>query len=198
MQYLKCLIADWQGFSIARGRTFTPSDSKNLPASLSACTSLTCEGANQPCEITTCMPAHPPGVFSPLERKSSAHGCHLVDYSSSDESDHENVGLQDEELTRRVTALDITEDNPGLPVPVGQTHFQTSHSAGLLNERTDLKEGPDKTSDVTCAISARVVGCLSELRAVVMRLHRKKLFPYNPAPLLKLLGQVEDCSLQWH
>lgn len=193
VQYLKCLIADWQGFRIVCGRTLTAS----LPASSSACdTSVMCEGGIQPCEITTCIPAHPPGVFSPLEMNSSAHGLHLVDYSSSDESDHEKVGPQDKELTSSVAALDITEVKPGLQVPVRHAHFKTSHSAGLLNQLTDFKEGPDKTSDVTCEISARVLGCLSELREVVMRLHIKKLFPYNPAPLLKLLGQVEDCSLQ--
>lgn len=197
VQYLKCLIADWQGFSTACGGTFTVSAPKTLPADLGARDAfLTCKGAIQPCEVTTCLPAHPPGVCSPLEKNGSAHGLHLVDYSSSDESDHENVGPRDEELASSVTALDITEDNPGLRGPLRQTRFKTSHSAGLLNQLSDLKEGPDKTSDVTCEISAGVLGCLSELREVVMRLHVKKLFPYNPAPLLKLLGQVEDCPQQ--
>lgn len=184
MHYLKCLLADWQGFAVACGRTFTVPDSKAPP-------SATCKGAIQPREMATCVPAHPPGVFPPLDTNSSTRGLHLVDYSSSDESEHENVGPQDEELTSGITALDMTEDHPGLQVPLTHTH-----SAGLPNQITDLKEGPDKTSDVACEISARVLGCLSELRGVVRRLHVKNLFPYNPAPLLKLLGQVEDCSLQ--
>lgn len=161
VQYLKCLIADWQSFRLACGRTSTASDSKTLPAHNP---SLTCKGAIQPCEISTCV------------------GLHLVDYSSSDDSDHDNVN--------------ITEDNPGLKVPVTQTQIKTSHSAGFLKQLADMKVGPDKTSDGPCEISARVLGCLSELRDVVMRLHTKKLFPYNPAPLLKLLGQVEERSLQ--
>lgn len=187
MQYLKCLTADWQGFSRACERTFPVSDPKTLPASLSARdTSPLCKGAIQPCEVAAGLG----------EMSRSAHGLHLVDYSSSEESDHENVGAQGEEVPSSVTALDITEDNPGLQLPGRQTHFGTTHPAGLLNQLTDLEDGPDKRSAVNCEISARVLGCLSELREVLMRLHIKKLFPYNPAPLLKLLGQVEDCSLR--
>lgn len=184
VQYLKCLIADWQSFRLACGRMSTASDSKTLPASFSAHNpSLTCTGAIQPCEISSCVPAHPPdGSFPPLEMSISSHGLHLVDYSSSDDSDHDNVN--------------ITEDNPGLKVLVTQTQIKTSHSAGFLKLLPDLKVGPDKTSDGPCEISARVLGCLSELRDVVMRLHTKKLFPYNPASLLKLLGHVEERSLQ--
>ncbi|XP_078800995.1 protein Lines homolog 1 isoform X2 [Oryzias latipes] len=37
----------------------------------------------------------------------------------------------------------------------------------------------------------RTVRCLSELRGVVFRLHSRKLFPYNPSSLLKLLADVE-------
>lgn len=180
VQYLKCLRADWQGYSTACRQTAAGSDGRTLPASLGACdASLTCQGAVQWCEATTCLPAHPPGVSN-----SSAGGLHLVDYSSSDESDRENAGPQHEELTSGVTALDIAEENP---LPVRQTHFRTSQSAGLLNQ-------PGETSGVAGEISAKVLGCLSELRDVVVRLHMRRLFPYNPAPLLKLLGQVQDCS----
>lgn len=197
MQYLKCLIADWRGFRIACGCTSGLFKWKNRPASLGACdTSPMPIGAIQKCGVTTCISAHPPGGFSPLEMKSSAPGLHLVDYSSSDESEHENGGPKDEELTSSVTVLDITEENPGLHVPVTQTDLKTFCSARLLNQLSDLKEGPSKTSDVTWEMSARVLGCLSQLRLVVMRLHMKKLFPYHPAPLIKLLGQVEHCSLQ--
>lgn len=152
-------MADWHSFRLACGRTSTASGSKTLLASSSAGDpSLACKGSIQPCGTSTCVPVHPPGGSSPpLGMSLSSHGLHLVDYSSSDESDHENV--------------DITEDNPGLP----QTQMETS-------------DGP-------CETSARVLGCLSELREVVMRLHTRKLFPYNPAPLLRLLGQVEDRSL---
>lgn len=67
--------------------------------------------------------------------------------------------------------------------PIRQPHFKAPRSAGC-----------EKTSDISCEISTRVLGCVSELKEVVVRLHMKKLFPYNPAPLLKLLGQVQACS----
>lgn len=67
--------------------------------------------------------------------------------------------------------------------PVRQPHFKAPRSAGS-----------EKTSDVSGEVSTRVLGCVSELKEVVVRLHMKKLFPYNPAPLLKLLGQVQACS----
>lgn len=191
MQYLKCLMADWQGFRTACGQTVTVPHWKNGLGSLSTCDlSLACEGEIQPCGITTCIPAHLPGGLSPPGMDSSAHTLHLVDYSSSDESDHENVGPQDEKLTSSISALDITQDKTPLQAPVRRTHCKTSHSAGLPNQPIDLK-----TSDTGYEASGRVFCCLSELREVVTRLHVKKLFPYNPAPLLKLLGQVEKCSL---
>lgn len=187
MHYLKCLMADWQGFNTACGRTVTVPHWENGLGPLSTCDlSLACEGEIQPCGVMTCVPAHLPGGLSQPGMDSSAPGLHLVDYSSSEESDHENVGLQDEKLTSSISALDISEDNTPLQAPVRWT----SHSGGLLNQPTDLK-----TSHTGDEASGRVFGCLSELREVVTRLHAKKLFPYNPAPLLKLLGQVENCSL---
>lgn len=122
-----------------------------------------------------------------METNSAGHGLHLVDYSSSDESDHENAGPHNGTLMSSIRALDITEDGEKM-----------ADSAGLPSQFTDSKESPEKGSDVSCEISTRVLVCLSELREVVMRLHVKKLFPYNPTPLLKLLGQVEACSLQTH
>lgn len=177
VQYLKCLLADWQGFAVTCGRTFTAAPhSKTPPASLgSGHPSLACKG-----EVATCNPAHPPGDYSPLERTSSAPGLHLVNYSSSDESDLENGAPPDEKQTNRIGALDINQG------PVRRTH-----SAGAPSQ---LLESPEKTSDVTCETSTRVFSCLSELQEVLMRLHMKKLFPYNPAPLLKLLKQVQDSS----
>lgn len=62
--------------------------------------------------------------------------------------------------------------------PVRRPHFKAS-------------AGSEEASDVSWETSTRVFGCVSELEEVVLRLHSKKLFPYNPAPLLKLLGQVQ-------
>ncbi|XP_029688135.1 protein Lines homolog 1 isoform X2 [Takifugu rubripes] len=170
VQYLKCLLADWQGFAVTCGHV------KNPPASSRARQMpRACGGQNQPCEVTARVPAHPPGLSSPLEPTSSAPGLPLVDYSSSDESDHENGGPRGATWTNRMSAPDVEQ------APVRQPHFKAPRS------------GSEKTSDVSCEVAARVLGCVSELKEVVVRLHMKKLFPYNPAPLLKLLGQVQAC-----
>uniref|UniRef100_A0A674P6M4 Lines homolog 1 n=1 Tax=Takifugu rubripes TaxID=31033 RepID=A0A674P6M4_TAKRU len=169
VQYLKCLLADWQGFAVTCGHV------KNPPASSRARQMpRACGGQNQPCEVTARVPAHPPGLSSPLEPTSSAPGLPLVDYSSSDESDHENGGPRGATWTNRMSAPDVEQ------APVRQPHFKAPRS------------GSEKTSDVSCEVAARVLGCVSELKEVVVRLHMKKLFPYNPAPLLKLLGQVQN------
>lgn len=138
VQYLKCLLADWQGFALTCGRLKNPASPCRMPPA--------CGGQNRPGDVTARIPAPPPGLSSPLDPPSSAPGLPLVDYSSSDESDHENGGR---------------------------------------------RGGSEEPPDVSGETSTRVLGCVWELREVVVRLHTKKLFPYNPAPLLKLLGQVQ-------
>uniref|UniRef100_A0A3Q1GV57 Lines homolog 1 n=1 Tax=Acanthochromis polyacanthus TaxID=80966 RepID=A0A3Q1GV57_9TELE len=54
------------------------------------------------------------------------------------------------------------------------------------------------SEQVTFETLTKTVFCLSELRVVVTRLHTKKLFPYNPSSLLKLLAQVENSYKQSH
>ncbi|KAM3625615.1 uncharacterized protein V6R79_014880 [Siganus canaliculatus] len=46
----------------------------------------------------------------------------------------------------------------------------------------------DQSDQSACETWSRTVRCLSELRAVVKRLHSRNLFPYNPSSLLKLLS----------
>lgn len=63
---------------------------------------------------------------------------------------------------------------------------QTAHV-----EFTDSEELPQ-----SCLNSA--IRCFSQLRQVVSRLHLKKLFPYNPNSLLKLLTEVETRIVSFH
>uniref|UniRef100_A0AAQ4RFU8 Lines homolog 1 n=1 Tax=Gasterosteus aculeatus aculeatus TaxID=481459 RepID=A0AAQ4RFU8_GASAC len=51
---------------------------------------------------------------------------------------------------------------------------------------------PTMSGQLGCEPSARAVLCLSQLREVVTRLHTKKLFPYNPSSLLKLLLKLNN------
>ncbi|XP_071387546.1 protein Lines homolog 1 [Centroberyx affinis] len=64
-----------------------------------------------------------------------------------------------------------------------------------VSDASQGNSGPrSRGSDVTLGTSRRTISCLSELRAVVARLRMKKLFPYNPSSLLKLLAQVETAE----
>lgn len=202
--YLKYLRADWQGFTAACGRISVSdcylSQQKALPAS--------CGG----------------DAFAYKGEPDPAAGLRLVDYGSSDESEPENMDVSQDEpgmsvsQKNRVSALDVKQEISGPPVPIRQKQYKSSHSTGLLSEPHSTLEGRPEGSQlqmsqseqtscptmtalsgqVTGETSARAVLCLSELREVVTRLHTKKLFPYNPSSLVKLLAQVENCSQQSH
>ena len=47
-------------------------------------------------------------------------------------------------------------------------------------------------------LDRRAFTCLSELRAVIARLQKRNLFPYNPTSLLKLLTKIETESVFHH
>lgn len=200
MRYLKFLRADWQGFSGACGlATLCVGD-------MSA---GTCQGELQAVDLC----AQPTSRVSPV-----AAGIRLVEYDSSGDSDPENMVSKDEPGTficeDRFDALHVRQADRGPQVPIRQTLFELSPSAGLMSQPTaTLERRPEELSPlvlqneqtscpnmtalsrrVTCAASARTVSCLSKLKEVVTRLQAKELFPYNPSSLLKLLGQVENFS----
>lgn len=224
VRYLKYLRADWQGFSAACGRNGTSGCHLQKPLATSCggdMSVVTCKGELQRVELSPC--AQPTGVVSPVEMNSSVAGLRLVEYASSDESDPENMDSQDESGMSlcdksKFSTLDVKQEIREPPVQIRQTHLESSHSAGLLSQPTAaLERRPEGSSlpvlqseqtscpnmatlsgHVTCEVSARTIGCLSELREVVTRLQAKELFPYNPSSLLKLLAQVENCSQQSH
>lgn len=173
VQYLKCLRDDWQGFAAACGR-ITMSDcclsqQKKLGADGST---LKCKGEPDEAESGSC-------VIPPAGRLGVASELRLVEYDTSDESDSENTvesvcALNGKQY--KSTAL-LSPRPEGLLQPVLQPAANMASLSGQL---------PGE-------ISVRAVHCLSQLREVVTRLHTKKLFPYNPSSLLKLLVQVESC-----
>ncbi|XP_068597759.1 protein Lines homolog 1 [Brachionichthys hirsutus] len=65
------------------------------------------------------------------------------------------------------------------------TELLSSHAVGRPEGAA-----PNPAALSACRTSAQAVGCLSELRDTVTRLHTKKLFPYNASSLLKLLAQL--------
>ncbi|KAG7220838.1 hypothetical protein INR49_031577 [Caranx melampygus] len=199
VRYLKYLRTDWQSFTAACERISV----SHCPVSQLG--TLSCSRAGEtsaliykaePDRVKSSSIVQPTAVIPPVDRTSSVSGLRLVEYDNSDESESES--------------MEICEDEPGAggaSVFTRHKQCESSDSAGLLSEpRSVLEGGPGavlqnkETShtsmapapgQVTCETFLRAVLCLSELREVVTRLQRKKLFPYNPSSLLKLLAQVE-------
>ncbi|TKS70405.1 Protein Lines -like protein 1 [Collichthys lucidus] len=195
VRYLKYLRADWRGFTAACGRISMSDCLLSTQKPLTASCGGDTLGGPGPAEVSSSL--HPTGA----EMISSIAGLRLVEYGSSDESDPEGMDCQDEPGTSVCSALDVKQEISRPSIPVRQKQYESSHSTGLPRHPNSVLEGrpggPSPPEQTSCLpLSARAVFCLSELREVVTRLQTKKLFPYNPSSLLKLLVQVENCSQQ--
>nr|XP_046246444.1 protein Lines homolog 1 isoform X2 [Scatophagus argus] len=214
VRYLKYLRTDWQGFSAACLRI----SASGCHVSLRKSRTTSCgrdrfalAHKREPGQVNFSCSVQPTGVASPVEKVGSAAGLRLVEYGSTDESDPESMDSQDDPQTsicekNRFSSGDVKEEISGPAVRIRRKQPESSHSTGLLSKST-LEGRSEETSllqteqtsclnmaalsgHVTCETSARAVRCLLELREVVTRLQTKKLFPYNPSSLLKLLAQV--------
>lgn len=198
MRYLKYLSADWQGFAAACQRM---SPTASCDAAVSG---LTYERKT---EIRSCPDRVESGFcFQPM-----APGLRLVDYDSSDESDPDTMEIS-EETWQRLMGPEVSvcqqsgQDKRRPPGSIRQTQYLSSDSTDALSDpNSSLERRPplsvvqsEHSGKVFCEASASAVFCLSQLRKVVTRLHTKKLFPYNPSSLLKLLAQLEKCSQESH
>jgi len=148
----------------------------------------------------------------PVGGSSLGSGLRLVEYDSSDESDAEdleNPGVDPVTsvcMRNRCNVFVIKRDNNGPSVSIGQKHPDSSTAllrecSSPLEQQASLLQSEQTRSNMAPLLGQatretlnRAVLCLSELREVVTRLHTKKLFPYNPSSLLKLLSQVEKCN----
>ncbi|XP_075947032.1 protein Lines homolog 1 isoform X3 [Anarhichas minor] len=214
VRYLKYLSADWRGFTAACGTISLPDCHLSLQQSPTASAGgdmLKVKGEPDQVEVSSCV--QPTGVIPPVGTTRLAAGFHLVEYDSSDQSDPENMEVSQEEPgpsaceKGRFSALYVKQELSGPPLPIRHRQYESS-----VYKPNSRQEGPslpvlqsEQTSScptvsgqLTCGTLARAVLCLSELREVVTRLQTKKLFPYNPSSLLKLLAQVQNCSEQSH
>lgn len=210
MRYLRFLRTDWQGFTAACGRI----DSSDCHPQKSCGDASMVTHKDQRRRVALC--AKTMDDVPTVELNSSAAGFRLVEYTSSDESDQDitdspggpGTSVCDETTS---SSRDVKQEIGG---PPGQTNSESSYSAEissqanttverrpeslspavLRSEQTSCSVVPTLSEHVTSKASIRAVGCLAELREVVTRLQVKKLFPYNPSSLLKLLTQVENCS----
>lgn len=212
VRYLKYLRADWQGFTAACGKVSVSDCQLSLQRSLpdsgaGDMFALTYKG--QPGQVGFSPCVQPKDT--PVEMTSVPAGSRLVEYSSSDESDPENMDCQDE--NSRFSALDGKQKISGAPVmkqPFESSHppvlpspsnsalERTPEGSSSLTEHTSCPDVAPLSGQVTCETSVRAALCLSQLRELVARLQTKNLFPYNPSSLIKLLEQVQNCFQQSH
>lgn len=188
VHYLKYLKEDWQGFTATCGGPGYCS-----PMQLSATGFCALKHANLPDAdgLGSCI--QPLCGDPPVGGSVSAVGHRLVAYDSSDESESES-----EAEAEASTAMNQEADGGFASIT------QKEKSAASLTEADSTSEGVPEGSSThkhgasafrreVCHPVEGPVLCLSELREVLTRLQRKKLFPYNPSSLLKLLAQVLNC-----
>lgn len=192
MRYLKYLTDDWQGFTATCGR-ISMSESN-----LSMHESLTCSRHG---DISACAYKGQPLT----EEISLTTRPRLVEYDSSDDSDQENMEMDGED--ERGANVCVKQETTGPQLPIKPKQYVSCDSTGLLSKPNSMLERqPQGISLLRTAQEpnmaplsgqvTRTVLCLSKLREVMTRLQTKKLFPYNPSSLLKLLAQVQKCSQQ--
>ncbi|XP_047437210.1 protein Lines homolog 1 [Mugil cephalus] len=198
VRYLKYLRGDWQGFAAS---CVSISVSDSLQQSLTA----SCGGDEKPALTYKAEPnkagfsscVQPTAVNPPAEPR-------LVEYDTSDESESENMEILEVKPGSSVCEGSRFGASTGLPACIGQKQYESSPA--LKSGHNSTLEKPECRSQLALQskpmshtnMADRAVLCLSELREVVTRLQTKKLFPYNPSSLLKLLSQVENCYQQSH
>lgn len=211
VRYLRFLRTDWQGFTAACGRIDSSDFHPQKPCGDASMVTHKNERRVALCAKTM-------DDVPTVELNSSAAGFRLVEYASSDESDQDITDSPGGPGTAVCDSNDGTSGSRDVKQeiggPPGQTHSESSYSAEissqasttaerrpeslspavLRSDQTSCPVVPTLSEHVTSKASIRAVGCLVELREVVTRLQVKKLFPYNPSSLLKLLTQVENCS----
>uniref|UniRef100_A0A8C5GPN2 Lines homolog 1 n=2 Tax=Gouania willdenowi TaxID=441366 RepID=A0A8C5GPN2_GOUWI len=129
-----------------------------------------------------------PTVSEPPVRSSSSPAVlRLVDYESSEESDSESMDVS--EVKAESSSLSEDTNQSSASVTHKQSDPATTVITGSMSTFMD-------SGQLRCKVLNKSSICLSQLREVVTRLHAKKLFPYNPSSLLKLLAQVESCYQQ--
>lgn len=172
VRYLKHVINDWQGFSRACQRV----DKSRRPVALQQSVTRKSRTSGAECSSVQNPPLEPSGAIR------------LVDYDSSDQSESEDMDICEVDPATSVCEKQETAEATAF---VKHKQYTSSEWTGALTA-----VAPQSGQIPGCETTARALACLSELRAVVMRLQTKKLFPYNPSSLLKLLAQVHVCSQQ--
>ncbi|KAH0620054.1 hypothetical protein JD844_014592 [Phrynosoma platyrhinos] len=123
----------------------------------------------------------------------------LVDYESSEDSEVECVeesltetkqpSLNNQPCTDETNFMEV-DDPRGTPK---QNVLPLDHKNGTTSSITCYQISPN-TPGPAEEVLQKSVKCFQELEELISKLHRRKLFPYNPSALLKLLTQVVTVS----
>ncbi|KAM4678279.1 protein Lines homolog 1 isoform 1-T2 [Discoglossus pictus] len=204
VRYLKLLREDWPQFcltctlfdksvtrhacrsesvcnSSCQGETWVVGDTASSLTNI--CTSLSV-AAKTPSAVTKENTKHSaPSPSSGFEGQCSLGALQrLVAYDSSEDSESECT----EEQTP-VTAQSPGADSSDIDAQMGRLE---------LRARCPVLQSMSRHADNTFPLGMRpkAARCLEELQEAICRLHRKKLFPYNPSALLKLLTCVSTLN----
>lgn len=182
MRYLKYLRVDLKGFAATCDR-IDASDALPSPLKSEASTGGDSSSRQREGEVV-----------------SAAAGLRLVDYASSDESEPEDMDMdaQEDAGASRCEDSGFSASKVEMKQPL-VPECELPHSKQTLGEPEPAQDSRVEGSSLhkvhrvqtsgpsgTCETSAML--CLSQLRELVTRLQAKKLFPYNPSSLLKLLA----------
>ncbi|KAM9311930.1 protein Lines homolog 1 [Gastrophryne carolinensis] len=111
----------------------------------------------------------------------------LVDYDSSEESEPEIGSSQHCLVSGHLAGADSTD----IDKHMGTLKLKARRAQILANQPNAQPGGIAKPG-----IQQRAVQCLQNLRESIDRLHKKKLFPYNPSALLRLLSSVGNLAAE--
>lgn len=190
VRYLKLLKDDWPQFCLTC-TSLDKSASLQLPnvADVSGCETVSMSQAQESvCSQRVATVSGPKNDKPPLRsyqsdsESSSSLGAlqRLVEYDSSEDSESEISGSEPcLVLSHRAAAdsSDIDKHMKNLELTAMCSVFHTTLASG---QPTYQAVGNQQKS----------AQCLENLQKAITRLHKKKLFPYNPSALLKLLDRV--------
>lgn len=114
----------------------------------------------------------------------------LVDYDSSEDSESESADSEQGPVIAHSAGADSTDIDKHMKKLELKAHSSTSppsQPSAQAGGNACLVQGTQQ----------RAVQCLEDLQEAVNRLHRKKLFPYNPSALLRLLSHVGGLSTEY-
>lgn len=199
VRYLKLLKSDWPQFclvcsSFDQSRYVRPSalaDVISCPQLVKA-TQVLSECVRSPNQLSsTPMDISCPASSAVSHSKHSTpsrSGCvtsslgalhRLVDYDSSEGSESECADTEHCAVIVHCAGADSTD------IDKRMNKLELKAQCPLVC--------PSQSGSYTChiqSIQQRAVQCLEDLQEAINRLHRKKLFPYNPSALLRLLLHV--------